>query len=966
MKKKHQLSQLFQLLSLLACAFIGLSVVTPAQAGSGTLPSLASDAQVNQLNGVNAVTNATATFASIGGNNGTQEGVVFVFQIPASILSDPTQQFSAATFTAKLGSSSASGYNVNGDLYGLGVSSSPSVLASDFYEGALDSSNTLIQDNLITPATLSYTTVSTSNTALISYLNAELATARSFGLSTAYVFFRINPDAYLYWNGYLIGMSEAQSPYPPTLSYTTASVPVWQTAPLGGGGFVTGLACNADGSAIYCRTDVGGAFRWNPAVDGNNGSWQSLTDSLVPFGTSGASSLFGVEAIATDPSNLDRIYMGAANHIYESDDEGTTWTSINPSNPITMSGNGGGKTCGERLAVDPNNPNIVWYGSINNGLYRGDKTSGSWVWIQISSTLVPAGTAGTGVSFVVCDKNGGTTVVYAGVSDPNSGGVYVGNSAGTTWTKAGVASGTPLTPRRAQVASNGNLYVTCGTNGVYRMARGGTLSQLTALPTTLVYDGTVNYSAVAVDPNDATGNTVYVAELNSAISYNSFWRTANGGTSWTSQRTIFNGVSPNGSTIFNARTEPDGTPSLTGSWFEAVAALMVNPANSSELWSTDFFGVYRTRDAQDLGNNTLPPSGPGGCYWYALQKGQEETFGLSILSPPSGAPLLTGLSDDGGCRYNDITVRPTGTGGSRFSNPSGGNTTSMDFCESNPLVMARAWVDGNRSTGACAVSSDGGSTWTEYNPGGNLWKGGGRIAVSSTNSQNMVWMPIKNPSATTYAYYSTNGGATWTVSTGGPASNTVDVYTNGSSLGCSGQNLAADRANGLFYLASFGGATHTIYKSTNGATWTVAGTVSNGGTYNMITPQIVAAPVSPTNPSGGDVWLCDDDTYNHNAGAGGLWRSTDSAGHWSKITTVGAVTAVGFGKSSTGTGYSVYIYGYVGGVLGIYRSDDYGATAAGWVKLPNPTNETISALVGDRQHYNSVFLGTLGRGVFHY
>lgn len=40
-----------------------------------------------------------------------------------------------------------------------------------------------------------------------------------------------------------------------------ASAAGWDTVPLGGGGFVTGLACNSNASAIYCRTDPPDAKR---------------------------------------------------------------------------------------------------------------------------------------------------------------------------------------------------------------------------------------------------------------------------------------------------------------------------------------------------------------------------------------------------------------------------------------------------------------------------------------------------------------------------------------------------------------------------------------------------------------------------------------------------------------------------------------------------------------------------------
>ena len=1107
-----------------------------AQALTGVINSNVADGQANSDG---TVTATTATFGRIGADAGIRHSVIHVFQIPPAVLTDPTQQFSTATYTVKT-SVPSSGMTVNDDLYGLGYSTSPAISAADFYDGSLDATSVLLKDNFITPATPSYATVTESGAALVTHLNDCLTAARLAGVSSAYVFIRNSLDAYTYWSLYQVGLSEAGGAYVPTLAYSTVTVPVWSSVPLGGGGFVTGLASNADGSTFYCRTDVGGAFRWSPTGDVNgNGTWVSLSDSMVPFGTTNARAMMGVESIATDPSNASRVYIGAGNGIYVSDNQGGTWTLVSPT--IAMLPNGSYRDRGERLAVDPNNPNIIWYGSVNNGLQKGDKTSGTWAWTQVPTTSVPFGTVNGGVTFVVCDKNSGSTILYAGVDGTTTtGGIYMSTDNGASWAKVGITAGQTLnTPQRAQVASNGTLYVTGGTNGVFKLLRGAStvLTQLTSLPTTILYQsGSVSYRGVAVDPNDATGNTVYIAEGNWQYQYNNIWRSTNGGTSWSTQDTIFNGVSPNGSTISNGRTEPDGTPSMTGYWFGNTSSLLINPSNSSELWAADFFGVMRTRNAQNLGNNTLPPSGPGGCQWYTLQKGQDETVVAAVKNAPSGARLLTGVGDVGGCRYTDITVRPYGAGGNRFANPSGGNTTSLDFSESDPNTWVRASVQNASqwTPGAGSLSRDGGvswmtfgqvdqvsipsgtvNTWVEWdvapylkqhlggpvtlivrgnttgalltfdskegtnapqllidgttplvttedtyvqdgtsatvNTGGGTtllakldavnsqrwiylkfdltgvsslttaklrlflqnsnyagtslvgvnaedvtswaegtltWNtrplyqgvagtyastvpallvsganggGGGRIAVSATNPNNIVWMPINYTQATIPAYYSKDRGVTWAASTGAFNSPITGVYTNGNSLGMSGQCLAADRGNGKFYLGKFAGSSHLIYSSTDGATWTQVGSVGNGGTSNIRTPQLVAAPVSPTCPSGGDVWLCDDSDYYGTHPGGGLWRSTNSGANWSPTSGIGRVTAVGFGKAASGTGYAVYIYGYKGTVLGIYRSEDYGVT---WTKLVDPTIESIHAVTGDRQNSGKVFIGTGGRGVF--
>ncbi len=1101
---------------LLASAFLGASAL---QSQTSTIYGLTADRQVSSTG---IVSDTTPMFAGYSGTTGMN--AVVVFQLPTL---PAGKEFDAASL--RLYQNSRDGApSFNADLYGVAVSASSSVLASQYYAGSSDSASILIKDNLLTSASATGS-ISTNAAELTDFLNSTYANGSGAG---KYVFLRVNPDIaglnnytrYKFFSADYSGGSY----YWPSLTYGTVDAQLgWESLPLGGGGYVTGIVSNTSGDAIYCRTDVGGALRWVP-VPGDaagNGHWESLSDAMVPLGEANAKKLMGVESIATDPTNADRVYIGAGNRIYVSQNRGVSWTLIHPS--LAMGPNQGGtRFYGERLSIDPNNPDIIWYGSIQEGLQKGVKqTNGTWTWTQIPSTSVPFGAVPSGekagVTFTLCDANGGTTLVYAGVFDTTSGGttggVYRSADNGTTWTKITLSSGTLNTPARVQLAANGTLYVTAGTSGVFKLPRNGSLSLLSSLPTGQFYNG------VAVDPNVSNGSTVYVASRSSA----SLWRSTDGGTSWTLQ-----------SSLSQSRTEPDGTPSVTGYWFGNTSSLLINPANSDELWAGDFFGVSRTRNAGALG---LSP----GASWNMLQKNQEETVVCDILNAPTGTRLVTGVADVGGYLYNDITVRPSGAGGKTLSTPSAANTTSLDFSEGTPNVWARSWYwsAGGAAKGTGGYSSDGGSSWlvfgeiarrsissgpagwetwdlTTYlktklgsvvtlvlasdnatnftgsavsfvsrddtaNPtllprlmingaptplladtyvsgatanvganygtaatlqvshayttnvtsdrwiylkfdltsvtsltsatlelhriaatAGNVypvgvfacadtgwgettlaWTGrpltyannnssrnpygepnyrtasgamlcGGRVVVSATDPDRLVWMPIGTSNR---SYYSVDRGVTWTLSTGGPNSELTGMYTNGNSNGISCQSLAADRANGLFYSANFGGASHLIYTSTDGATWTLAHTLGNGGTYNMRTPQLVTAPVSPACPTGGDVWLCDDSDYNNNTG-GGLWRSTNSAANWAKLTTVGKVTAVSFGKSVNGVGYAVYIAGYVGGVKGVYRSDDYGST---WTKLADHTIAEITALAGDRQEYGRVYLGTGGRGIFH-
>lgn len=1119
-------------LTVFGLVFAGCGL-SPANAASGTINGDVGDGQANSDG---TVTATTATYGRLGGDAGVRHSVVHVFQIPSSIVTDSSQQFSSATYSTKLGMGST--MTANGDLYGLGYDVVPTLMGSDFYEGSLDAGSTLIQDNFITPSTPAYTTVTNSSTALVNYLNAALAEARTDGATTAYVFLRNSLDAYTWSGVYIMGMNEAGGAYVPTLAYNTVSVSNWSSVPLGGGGFVTGLVSDATGADLYARTDVGGLFKWN-AVGGN---WINLTDKIVAttarFNTTAG--LLGTMSVAVDPSNANNLYVavgggsvsGTTAGIYASSDKGATWTEITTGTPnFSINGNGGARSQGERLVVDPNNPNTVWYGTETSGLMKGVKSGSTWTWTQVASASVPFGTNSVGVPFVVCDKNGTSTITYAGVYDStgSTGGIYM-TPDGTNWTK--VTGVTLAKPARAAIASDGTLFVT-GAGIVANMPRGGALAAIT--PAT----GN-DYRGLAIN---AAGTTVYVANVSSGTC--TIWRSASGGATgtWTNQSTAyFNNWNFSASRIY--ASEPDGTACVGYQWFGNVAALWVNPANVNELWASDFYGVQRTQSANLIGNtavNTQP-------VWYRLLKNLEETVVFSVKNAPTGNRLLTGVADIGGFRYaTSDSQRPLSTNGGGLNGTSGKNITSIDFSEGNPSVWAYAWAL-NDSTGTGAVSLDGGANWlrfgqiarqsltnsttagwetfdlgnyltkqrakgvttvtfvvaggapwwedtpsmsfgsresanpprlilnggaplapladtyvyknatttnygaaqtlsVRYNGGydtlsylkfdisgtatissaqlqlyrnssadthvlnvgvhactnitwvegdggtdnlpagemrwdnrpyamtdaasgdplsstpnyqqGGVSLRGGRIAISATDPTVMVWAPIGST-----ARYSEDRGVTWTASTGAPASQITGVYTNGNSLDPSGQNLVADRVNGNFYLATFGGTSHSVYRSIDGGkTWTLANTVANGGTYNMRTPQLAAAPASPLYPSGGDLWLCDDSSYNNSPfPAGGLWRSVDGGTNWTKFSTIGRVSQVAFGASSTGTGYAVYANGEIGGLRKVYRSDDYGVT---WVALAAlPSTITINSLAGDRQNYGKVFIGTPGRGVF--
>lgn len=69
----------------------------------------------------------------------------------------------------------------------------------------------------------------------------------------------------------------------------------------GGGGFIPGIVFNpSERGLAYIRTDIGGAYRLN-----SDDSWTPLTD----FADDDRWGYWGVDAIATDPVDTDRVYL---------------------------------------------------------------------------------------------------------------------------------------------------------------------------------------------------------------------------------------------------------------------------------------------------------------------------------------------------------------------------------------------------------------------------------------------------------------------------------------------------------------------------------------------------------------------------------------------------------------------------------------------------------------------------------
>ncbi|WP_282794969.1 carbohydrate-binding protein [Streptomyces sp. CC224B] len=548
---------------------------------------------------------------------------------------------------------------------------------------------------------------------------------------------------------------------------TSATAPYkWQNAQVVGGGYVSGLVFNQrERGLLYARTDMGGAYRWDTRAE----KWTPLTDWLGEKDWN----LLGIDSLATDPVDPDRLYLGAGTYtndwagngaILRSTDRGRTFKRTEL--PFKLGGNEDGRGAGERLVVDPSDHSNLLLGSRKNGLWRS--TDYGATWRQVESFPVKDGAgSGAGISFVTYGPKGSGTV-YVGVAD-RSRSLYRSTDGGATWQPvAGQPTG--QLPQHGVVTGDGTLYVTytdnLGPNGV----TGGSVRKYTpsggGWKDISPSQGSYGFSGLAVDPRKPS--TVMVTTLGRWYPEDEIYRTTDGGATWKAL---------SGKSVRDASGAPYvGTH--TGHWMTALA---IDPFDSGHVLYGTGNGIWRSEDAD-----------AGTSHWSVGAKGLEETAILDAIAPPGGATVLTAMGDQGGFRHTDLTRVPSG----RMKNPLMSNSTDIDYAASKPSVMAR--VGTGKQDGA--YSTDGGVTWRGFAAEPVADAHSGRIALAADGST-LVWTQSGQP-----PYRSTDKGATWMKVRG---------------LG-TGAEVVADRSTARAFYSLTGG---TLYASTDGgATFTARAT----------------------------------------------------------------------------------------------------------------------------------------------
>ncbi|WP_213456559.1 cellulose-binding domain-containing protein [Rhizomonospora bruguierae] len=730
----------------------------------------------------------------------------------------------------------------------------------------------------------------------------------------------------------------------PVAAAVAADTYTWKNVRIDGGGFVPGIVFNqTEQNLIYARTDIGGAYRWNQSTQ----SWTPLLDWV------GAKNwgYNGVVSIATDPVQTNRVYAAVGMYtnswdpnngaILRSTDKGDTWQTTPL--PFKLGGNMPGRGMGERLAIDPNRNSVLYFAAPSGkGLWRSTDYGATWSQVtnfpNAGNYIQSPGDAylgdNQGIAWVTFDKSTGTAGnttqgIYVGVADKQNT-VYRSTNGGTSWTRiAGQPTGY-IAHKGVLDPVNHVLYIaTSDTGGPYDGGHGdvwkyntqtGAWTQISPVPSSNG-DQYYGYSGLTIDRQNP--NTIMVATQISWWPDAIFFRSTDGGATWTqvwdwtsypsrSFRYTMNVSSVPWLTLGANPQPPEVTPKL--GWMNE--SLEIDPFNGNRM-------MYGT-GATIYGTTNLKNWDTGGQFAITpMVKGLEETAVLDLISPPSGASLVSGLGDIGGFRHTNLDAVPP----LMFQQPYFTSTTSLDYAELNPSIMVRAgnFTDSDRPNDShAAFSTDGGANWFQGGEPGGVNEGG-TIAASADGSR-FVWAP---GDAGIQVVYSVGYGNSWQTSAGVPANATVE----------------SDRVNPQKFYALSGS---TFYVSTNGGQSFTA-TAASG------LPSDAKFKAMPGRE--GDIWL---------AGSTGLYHSTNSGASFSKISAVSDAVNVGFGKAAPGQTYlALYLFGTVDGQAGVFRSDNQGI---GWVRINDDKHQygnAGDALTGDPRVYGRVYLGTNGRGVLY-
>ncbi|SMF31629.1 hypothetical protein SAMN02745866_02093 [Alteromonadaceae bacterium Bs31] len=735
----------------------------------------------------------------------------------------------------------------------------------------------------------------------------------------------------------------------------------WRNITLGAGGFAPNIIFSpVENGLAYLRTDMGGAYRWEAKID----SWVPLQDGMRE------SSYFGIESIAADPKNANVVHMAAG--MYKNDpaamlrsfDKGRNWEIVPV--PYKMGGNEDGRGMGERLAIDPNNTDILYFGSRHDGLIRSTDKGASWHKLAnfpYKGLGLPAKQYSTnaGISFIVFQQSSkqvsqaffnqtseqtseqaseqasekiyATSTLFVAVADKTTQHLFRSDDGAKSW--QAVENEPPKHLRPAQGVIDGQfLYITYanspGPNGVKSGAvYKHNINTGEWINITPGHNNTPNkkgsnppggFMGISVDAQNP--GTLVVATMNRWHPGNTIFRSTDGGQSWVE---LAKRSSRDVSTAPYLRW---GNQAASFGWW--IAGLAINPFNSEELVYTTGATVYRTQEA----------SSSGKIHWQPWISGIEQTAVITLRSLPEGPELLSGFGDISGFSHTNFDQSPQ----VMFTNPVFGNTNVIDYAAVKPNIVVRSGTPSKSGAPTLAYSEDFGMSWQALQTPKFKLERGEKAQRYDLSGDNAL---IVNADGSTLMFMATaplisrDKGANWRPAIGLPLH---------------ARPIADKLKPQRFYALDFDNS--VIYQSNNGGAsfrrLATQGLPSNikheRPTWREEAWPLLAAPYSE-----GHVWY---------VSGTGLYRSIDGGLSFAKRPSDLHVEEMDFGKPAPGRSEpSLVAIGTMADERAIWRSDDSGQS---WIKISDDKHvygQRYRCIAGDLRHFGRVYVGTDGRGI---
>jgi len=678
----------------------------------------------------------------------------------------------------------------------------------------------------------------------------------------------------------------------------------WNNLPIGGGGFVSAIIPGkTEQNLVYARTDVGGAYRWNASTS----SWVPLLDWV----SDNEVGFLGVESLAIDPKLPNRVYMlvgisyfnGGKTAILRSSDYGNTFAVTEVTNQFKAHGNGMGRQTGEKLVVDPNNSNILYCGTRWNGLFRS--TDAGATWTRLSSLDVTTTPNENGISFVILDGSS----VSGGVTQRIIVGVSRSGSTNLYRSDNGGQSFSAVPGATTTFMPHRAALASNGTLFI-TYGNGAGPSGHWSLPEPMDNGQIWKY-------NISTGAWTNITPSGFSRAFGGISVAPNDPNRLVAS-TINTYMSQNGSWGDRMFLSTNGG----SSWVDVVdRGFTLNPdgitwvsghaihwAGSIEFDPFNTEKVWVTSGNGIFVNDNISSSGT----WRFAVKGLEETVPLGLESIPNG-PVISVIGDYDGFRHTNVAQYAP------IHNPQMGTTTGLAVAAQNTNKIVRV---GNNMY----YSNNMGSTWTQNSMNGSQ----GQVALSANG--NTV---LHSPKESSTTYRSTNNGSSWSTVSG---------------LSFTEARPVGDPVNSNKFYAYNPGNGAVLVSTNGGASFSQAGSVAGGGSKIIrLAPGVE-----------GHIWIA--------LNGGGLARSTNSGQSFSTINGVSNCGAVGFGIAASGANYpTIFIWGTINNVRGLYRSTDQGAS---WVRVNDDAHEyggpgNGQFVQGDMNVFGRVYMSTAGRGIVY-